>query len=441
MLTAEYVIVGAGISGLSAALTIKSLLPNAQVMVIDVASCVGGLLRSVQHAGMSFDLGTHLPEVTSNAGLNQLIFPSNHNAWQPLDRLRVGNFFHNKMNDASQFINIATHDDHFCTILTELLQTSDHETHANNLQEALIARYGQTLTYQVFAPLLKKMTAQSLESLAPMAHHYYGLARVAIGSRQTALNLKQIPQLDQCLSFTEDAERPRQSQWLYPKQGIGGWIDYLYERCLAQGVTFLMNTTIHQIQHKEIGYGLIAESQSIHAKELIWTLPFYSAFLGGESSYYQSRAIAIYHFYSNRPANTKQHYLYCQQADMHNYRLTFYDNVVPNDQQQPYRVSVEVICDQDTPSAESIQNELVLMGLYSNKDDVILAGVDHLPSGFPVPLMRAQNEQSLIYHKVKQAYPHVMFAGRGNAGLFFTNEVLLDVYYQLSVKVKEKDSK
>ncbi len=441
----DYLIVGAGVSGLTAALTIKSIQADANITLLDAGTEPGGLLRSISfdaYPNLSFDLGTHVPELTSNKALNAIIFPESViDGWQKLKELKVGNFFNNQLNQQSQFLNVAQDDPVFCEALLELLQTQPSDmADYDNLEDFLIARYGLKLTQHLFKPLIFKVTASELKKLTPQTINFYGLARVAFGSRQVGLNLKQIPHLDKALAFNQDSERPRQSIWVYPgKPGVGQWVWTLYQKCLDGGVQFEFSQRIEQALKIKTGYQLMLQSGGqIEARHLIWTLPHYVGLSGGQQTRFVSRSIAIYHFISKEAPNTNCHYIYCQQADMHSYRLTFYDNLTPKVLLHPHRITVEVIYDREAPAASIIQQEFVRMGLFSTVESSQLVGITNVPYGFPVPIVEQQLKQQELFKDVETNNPDVLFTGRGRPGLFFTNDVLLDVYQQALKIVSSK---
>lgn len=439
----DFVIIGAGISGLTAALAIKARQPKAKVVLLDAAHEPGGLLRSQEFGGMAFDLGTHIPELTNNDDLNKLIFPNQMiKNWHALSALKVGNFFDGKLNSESQFINLTATHPLFCQVINELLQidaagASDYK----NLQDSLTALYGEHLTEQVLKPLIVKMTACQLQDLTPQATAYYGLSRIAVGNRQQSLNLKKIAHLDRVLAYTQDTEKPRISNWVYPgPQGVGEWVKGMYDSCVAQNVKFIMQQRINTVTATKSGYQLqTSQGDVIETQHLIWTLPFYNSLQGGEQTRYQTRSIAIYHFASPTAPLTDRHYLYCQQADMHSYRLTFYDNVSPSIEGQPYRMTVEVIFDEQAPDESLIRREVIEMGLFKRVEDLQLLGLNKIPSGFPVPKVEDQQRQKALFAQVQNNYPNVTFAGRGQPGLFFTSDVLLNVFNSINTLFDAKE--
>jgi len=447
-MSVDFTIVGAGVSGLTAALVIKDSQPDAKVTIIDAAPVPGGLLKSVEFhkrdVPLFFDYGTHIPQLMADDAMNQLVFPEDVTGkWHRLDRLEVGNFFNQQLNLNSQFVNVSTEHPKFCQILQELLETLPMEDWEDkSLEDFLIHRYGQTLTDEVFQPLILKMTGAALCDLTPQTPQFYGLGRVAIGSQLLSENLKKIPQLDQALAYTEDQPNLRAATWVYPgEKGVGEWIAFMVDKCQKAGVEFLFNHKIQSIKQCENEYQLSLSSQDvIHSSKLIWTLPFYVGFEGAQNTRFDSRSIAIYHFTCESPALVKQHYIYCQDAAMESYRITLYDNLYPKPKDGPYKVTVEVICDEQAPNEALIRAELQQMGIFADKEKLEHIGTTSIPYGFPVPLLARQAHQLEIYDKVKKENPGVIFAGRGHQGVFFTVDVLNHVYQTLKAIPKRNQT-
>lgn len=436
----RYLIIGAGISGLTAALSIKQKTPNAQIKLLDAGVEPGGLLRSICIDNLHFDFGTHIPELTDNDSLNKLIFPSNvKNKWQLLTELKVGNFFNDGLNEKSQFFNIPGNYHLFCNILNDLLLTeSTNISDFENLESFLIARYGKTLTNNIFRPLIEKITACKMSQLTPESVSYYGLTRVSIGNEIISSNLKEINHLDDALSYTDDTKKARKSNWVYPgRQGVGEWINFMYQSCLEQGVSFIMEQRIEKLKRENNLYKVITtKDDEITAEHLIWTLPVYTGLDDMDSERIDTRSIAMYHFSSNTAPKTDRYYIYCHNADMYSYRLTFYDNFNHPNKDNIYRITVEVIFDQQPPESDIIRNELVSMGLFSSVDNLNLAGVIRINSGFPIPKVKEKIKKQNRFSNIKITHPDITFVGRGKPDLFFTKDVLTDVYNEINLNLQ-----
>ena len=244
----DYLIVGAGISGLTSALTLLHKCPDAKVTILDSSAEAGGLLRSVALEGLNFDFGTHIPELTANSELNAMLFPSPDCAdWPRLTELKTGNYFAGQLNNQSQFLDITKAADWFYTALYELLQTTAQpQAEYADLDAFCRQRYGDCVTTRLFAPLMAKFTGETLIALSAKAPAYYGLSRLIFGERNCATNLKKISAFDEVLAFASDAEKPRVAQWIYPPvgEGIGSWIRLLTENITRLGGRFSFNSKI-----------------------------------------------------------------------------------------------------------------------------------------------------------------------------------------------------
>ena len=167
----------------------------------------------------------------------------------------------------------------------------------------------------------------------------------------------------------------------------------------------------------------------MRARHVIWTVPVYLGLNGVQQSRPVSRAIAIHHFYSRCKPRTDKHYIYCYDATMQSYRITFYDNIQQDHAVSVYRCSVEVIqADENGVTAAEIANELVVMGLFAVADELISVGNVILPFGFPIPKAGDEQQRAGLFDQVKFHNPDIVFCGRGKPEVFFMTEVLLDTY-------------
>lgn len=150
----------------------------------------------------------------------------------------------------------------------------------------------------------------------------------------------------------------------------------------------------------------------------------------------KTRSIALYHFSSETPPKTDRHYIYCQHTDMYCYRLTFYDNFSSKNENGIYRITVEVIFDMNPPEYNLIHNELVSMGIFSGVNCLKLAGVIKIKSGFLIPKVKDKIKQKIIFSDIKINHPNIVFIGRGKPDVFFTKDVLTDVFNEINLTLK-----
>lgn len=438
----DYLIVGAGISGITSALTILSYAPKAKILIVDGAAQVGGLLRSEHLAGMYFDLGTHIPEKTAYDELNNMLFPTEYcQSWQQLPRLDVGNFFNGQLNERSQFLDITSLPSLAEQVHTELLELPATDDIQDNLSSYLINAYGSTLTQSVLAPLLFKLTALPLEQLSINTPKHYGLSRVICGNREQSIELKKSPQLDKVLAYADDAESPRQSLWFYPKEGgVGAWVELLAQKIIEQGARFLFKTVIKNIdEFNNIQRVQLSNEELVHVNKIIWTVPVYLGLKAVEQSRPLSRAISILHFYANRAPISRCHYVYCHEASFQSYRITLYSNIEHTVYAERHRCSVEIIHDSgNEPSPENITTELKMMNLFSSDTHLTYVGCNSLSAGFPLPLAGSEQQRLSLFKSVCDNNPSVTFIGRAKPQLFFMTDVLVDSYLETKKLFNDK---
>lgn len=438
----DYIIVGAGISGLTSALTILNGEPNAQLLVVDSADRVGGLLRSEQFEGLEFDFGTHIPEQTSYEELNNLLFSfESTNLWRKLPALTVGNYFANSLNENSQFPDLTTDAALGSKVLAELLGLSAQAWGGGNLQSYITHHYGATVATDVLTPLMYKFTNRDLAELSPQALKYYGLSRLICADRQQSIALKQVEHLDRVLAFKHDTEKPRNSFWYYPSQprGIGFWVDALQHKISAAGGAFELGTFIQKLQGEAGAYQVaLSNGENYSAKQLIWTIPVYRGLHQVQQSRPCSRAISIFHFTADQAPLTRCHYIYCYDAKLASYRLTLYSNLQDINEASCHRCSVEVIHDAGgAPAPEQILAELKFMQIFAGNSVVRFVGKSALPAGFPVPLVGSDEQRQQLFYQVCQHNPGVIFLGRARPELFFMTDVLVDSYLKSKQLMQE----
>lgn len=430
----DYLIVGAGVSGLTAALTILASVPTAKVLLIDSASEVGGLLRSDCFEDKYFDLGTHIPEKTPNDELNALLYPrAQCQDWHQLTTLAVGNFFSGQLNQRSQFLDVTALPNIAEQVRTELLQLNYDNTTYQHLADYLSRVYGPTLTHHILAPLLFKLTALSLDQLSINAPKYYGLSRIICGDREQSIALKRSAHLDNVLAYADDAENPRKSLWFYPnKGGVGAWVALLEQRIREQGGNFSFKTMIKSLEEIDnVHHVQFQNEEMVQANNIIWTVPVYLGLKAAQQARPLSRAISILHFYTKSRPLSHCHYIYCHDAALQSYRITLYSNIVQSVNADKHRCSVEVIHDLGVqPDPNTIMAELKTMNIFAVDSVLHYAGCSSQSHGFPLPLAGSEQQRVALFEHVCANNPKVLFIGRAKPQLFFMTDVLVDSYLE-----------
>jgi len=436
----DFLIVGAGVSGLTAALTALSKYPDASVVLTDSAAVPGGLLRSVDYSGSVFDMGTHIPECTGSEELNSILFSQEfRQKSSPMSRLIVGNYFGGTLSVASQFPNLM-YQPWFSAALYELLSLDTTMfPEDNSLQQLIRKSYGAVVEEKLFAPLMKKFTGLDTQELATDAARYFGLARLIYGNSASCRNLKSIAHIEPLVAYANDNESLRQSQWFYPNAGygIGLWIETMLRRFEQAGGKLLLSCkTQGNIKSKDDRHCMDTDLYgSLSTKNLIWTVPNFSGLEGFVSKKPLFCSIMLFHFTIEYPVASDLHYFYCFDDSMKSFRITLYDNIQANSNRR-FRLTVEAILPAsaaDKPTASSIATELELMNLIKHRDDVHIEGYQIIENGFPISTLSEKEFRVSVFNNVKANNANVVFAGRADPGIFFMKDVLTDTYEKVKL--------
>ncbi len=199
-----------------------------------------------------------------------------------------------------------------------------------------------------------------------------------------------------------------------------------------EGVNVKLSINIKSI-NQENGevISLIAEEE-ILADKLVWTLPSsYLSFLSGldkKAKPPKFRNTAIYDFTFENPLNSKAAFINIYDLETLSGRVTLYQNLSQSDN---YSCTVEVLAGDDIDLSnliDTIQRELVEMGVVSKGNQCTFKQHRTIKNGFPVlttEFIKAQNE---ISEYCEDYFQNVLFIGRSTGKVFFTSEVLVDVF-------------
>ncbi|TGV30978.1 hypothetical protein EN829_034885 [Mesorhizobium sp. M00.F.Ca.ET.186.01.1.1] len=438
------VVVGGGIAGLLSSILLKE--KYEQVFLVERGPECGGLLRSFENKdGVSFDLGTHVLKETGIAPLDELLFSNLQNdEWSTLDYLKVGNYFEGKLNKNSQFIN--TKDmptELYQKGLVELLHTKPITEPPHHLQEYLVQYFGETFTQHIFKPLMKKLQGASLEELHHTAHILFGYSRLIGGDAQTSRELKTSPFYDGKLAFASYLEGSSHLKNFYPRTGgIGKWVHSLEKVATERGVTILTSESVEVItrENKHAREIVLQSGKKLACDMLVWTIaPFLLLKSSGvqmDSKVPQFRRMSLHHYVFDRPFQTDNYYLYCNDPEMKSFRVTLYPNMRHEEQANAtFNCTVEAFIQPDDTLQEldeQLANELRKMGIIDQDAQMLTVDSSFVPAGFPV--LTKEYVELLQSHNtmVAQSFDNVVLLGKGNGSTFFMNDVLIEAFHTIT---------
>ena len=244
-----FVVVGAGLPGIAASLALANA--GREVVLIDSAPEIGGLLRSYEVDGFAFDYGTHFANRTGIADLDELLFGSIEGEWLEFPVLRAGNVWNGTINSISDNPDLNSlgperHD----RCLAELLAAPGWrgQREPDNAREFLTAEYGPALVAGFFDPVLKKFTGRFPESLHHRANLLFNLKRFAVLDASATRELKCSERFDGRVAYHHRDHFEGHRPCLYPSRGgIGRWIEQLERKLRSAGVRILTGARIERI--------------------------------------------------------------------------------------------------------------------------------------------------------------------------------------------------
>ncbi|MCJ8320013.1 MAG: FAD-dependent oxidoreductase [Colwellia sp.] len=436
------IIVGGGISGLFSAIIAKEHCDN--VTVIESSPHCGGLLRSWKNDdGVIFDLGTHIPFETQNDAINRILFKGmydNPDLWTTMKTTKVSNYFMGKHYGISQFIPLQyLTEENYKNALVEILSAPGMEMdQALNFEEYSLATYGQTITYEIFKPLLKKIQNAELNELHPSVHSFFSLNRFIPGDAKLCQELKKSAVYDAKLAFATFNEGVSASSRFYPKaRGIELWVKQLVQQAEDKGVVFKTSAQIKNLQQSGMQVCAVElnDEEILPCDHLIWSIPPIVAIKQLNIPYQgitpKFCPTSLHHLVFDQPFIDKNYYSNIHDWNCQSFRLTMYPNMDSGEASAPYSCTVEVLCSvlKDKEQLKSIiVEELKTIG-YVNQNALVLSyDVIDVPFGFPQFTTGFVAEKNKQIDLLNEEISNITLIGKASKDQFFIAGVLQETY-------------
>jgi len=444
------VVIGGGIAGIFA----SRMLPDIynKVSVIETGKQLGGLMRSVSMTDeLSVDFGTHVPMTMGHVDIDRMLFENMTDIeCNRMNRsLREGIFHNNKLDLESGCLDAdLLPTDLRDKALREIIKSSKSTQHeSKNLQERLLTEYGQTLTDELFNPVIKQLTNHELQELSSEVLDTFHLTRVRILDSDTATLLKAIPELDKKIAYRKTSDGKSSILKLYPKKGgAGKWIQQLVSTAKDRGVRFITEVMVKDIIRKDAKIKAIELSNGgcIDCDLLIWSAPPVS-YLRLINEKVQSAPPVIFdmifvHLILDMPFIYDLDYLCCYEPGYLTYRATFYNALTGMNNKEGIHASTAeiIVTDEDLPTLKSepelcsrILNEYKDMGLISKNASIKKSHIERSKKVLPIQTPESQYAFKKQVEVSKKSASNLLMIGRNNHkhGL---NDVLQDVYQQIT---------
>lgn len=388
------VVVGAGLPGIAASLALAR--DGGEVLLVDSAPEIGGLLRSYEAAGSIFDFGTHFANRTGIDDLDDLLFAGFESEWEEFPVLRAGNLWHGSLNPVSDNpnLNVLGRERHD-RCLADLLSAPGWSVSREpmNAKEFLLLEYGPALVEEFFEPVLKKFSGCPPELLHHQAHLLFNLKRFSVLDPAATAELKRSGRFDARVAFHHRDDFSGHRACLYPRSGgMGKWIEQLETKLNAAGVNVVTGATIEGIDTSDGHVSrLKVDGRDIAVDTLFWSVApatlckMTGIRIAGSKPAMRSTVLAALEF--DRPFLTDCHYVTVFDPDYAAFRVTLYPNFRSH-RPGRYEATVEFMIDPGAVSSHDwlllAESEMRGMGVVEARARVTARHEKVVPNGFPV---------------------------------------------------------
>lgn len=422
-----WVVVGGGIAGIVAALTLKEERPMDRVILIECLPHIGGLLRSFDYGQHGwFDYGAHVWHETRHPRLdNWVIDILPPHRWSKPDgftRERPGMFVNGTLQTNGAFIDLRNLPEaQFRACMGDLVVHMNHcktttlsDPAPDNAYEFALERFGPTITQTVMAPAIEKVFGRPLSEMHRLALIFFQLIKVTAFDPAIVHDVLHSQAWLSRIGYTDQRDLPAAltvgRRLFYPKHGgMQTIMDALTRKLEAFGVEIWTQAAVTDIQTdgdrvvtlsvKDLDQEM---SETVACQQLIWSAGVHplAGLLGQtrpEDRFDPGPKTVLVNLLVDTPPPAQLNqlfYFYCMEPGFKTYRVVNYPAFCP-DAIRPggYPLTVEcfIAPDQvhDKAAIEALAvDELRRMGVMSPQAQVTFAAVEVLAQGFPLPTMQ-----------------------------------------------------
>lgn len=316
----KYLIVGAGISGLTFANYIKN-----DYLILEKESEVGGYCRTIRKGDFIWDYAGHFFHFKTDEFRNIFLNKVNDEDIIYKDKC-TKILYKEQLIDYPFQTNIhQLEKQEFIDCLYDLFNKEEKEDYDNFL-DMLYGKFGKSIVEKFLKPYNEKLYACDLHTLD----------KDAMGRFFPYADIKQIIN-----NMKKNEDVSYNNNFLYPRNGAGSFIDILYNNLDKDRV--LLNTTVVSIDY-ENKIAKTSDGKEYEYEYLINTVPlnhFLKLFedeellkLEEELSY---NKVLVFNLGFNKKSRfTKEHWMYLPEKKTNYYRIGFYDNILDSDKLSMY---------------------------------------------------------------------------------------------------------
>ena len=344
----KYLIIGAGISGLTFANYIKK-----DYLIIEKENEVGGYCRTIKKGDFIWDYAGHFFHFKTDEF--KKIFIDEVDSEDIISKDKCTKILYkNTLIDYPFQTNIHQLDkDEFIDCLYDLFNKTEKENYESFL-DMLYGKFGKSIVEKFLKPYNEKLYACDLTTLD----------KDAMGRFFPYANINQIIN-----NMKKNEDVSYNNKFLYPRNGAGSFIDILYNKIDKSKVK--LNTKIEEIDYDN-RIVKTNDGEEYKFEYLINTAPlnhFLKLFkdnkfekLESELSY--NKVLVFNLGFSKKSKFNKEHWMYIPDKEVNYYRIGFYDNILDSDKLSMY---IEIGYDKNAKINVEEQLKLTLENLKKHE--------------------------------------------------------------------------
>jgi len=449
----NYVIVGGGISGLVAAHALIEAKSDSNITLIEKEQELGGLLSGVVYTNsdLYFDTGTHIFQETGIESLDQLLLksvPHSELLHFPVGSGDVcGTVFNQRLQSNSHFPDLRDvfHNriSHSVSKHIKSVKQIQPIHPCDNLFAASSSRFGENFTKEIVAPVFEHTFGVNINSLSAFSLFLTGWTRVILDEEKEWLSRSNDSLYRSLVGIPDQRNLPlslhhgRRS--FYSKSmGSKAFVCGLVTSLMQSGVKILNGNLISSFDADSLTFSI--KSSTYNNKILKADKVIFSNGVMGAAKILD---VNLNNFGFEKPIQHKVIdvllkeqcesdlcYLLGLDVSCDWYRVTNYSAITGDNTDR--RLTIEVLGDRNDHAqnlAHVCLNQLKDIS-FLQSSEVEFCNIRELKSGFPTPSVQNFCSINRLWSHLDTTLPgNIMVSGIGsNNGLFFQNEIILDIY-------------
>lgn len=434
----QYLVVGGGIVGMVASFLLAKR--GKEVVLVEAAPHLGGLLRGPSFGGRHFDHGTHSLASTGVPEIDDFLLSGfttdQFNLFHGHDSDRSGSFSAAGWNEDTSFFDIRP--EGIAADIVEWRRSNVALPVIRSAHDELQSLYGSKAA-PFFGQMLSSVFGRDPRELGANAVKLLALHRAVLMSNEDIEACPDIAKVSPVIAHPDRARYnrrpPPDTCSIYPKvRGLGRVIDRLEAKLERVGVQVLKSTTLERSGSDFIARSPAVE-QNILNPEVLWTagVPgaanlFLNKRFDAEPSY---KVCWIAHVeLSKKLRRLLNYYYFVRHPGLCTYRLTNYSALTLDDSDRAYTLEITAPRSlSEADMAELVKNELHTMGLAESSSDVSFLRLSRLNYSFLNATVNFETWCGAVVQELKGKVP--MIGPWSSRGMFFTGDCLRDLYSRL----------